>query len=124
MMDKVDMSLDDIIKQTKEFRIAGRRGRGGPRGGSFQRRGGRGNPRGSGFGGGAMRNRRGSFGAQRSPYSRVIKFYVRCASSSYFPFVGSIPGHLFGQEYCNILSRIYKNGSLYYKSLSVLFIMF
>lgn len=70
MMDKVDMSLDDIIKQTKEFRIAGRRGRGGPRGGSFQRRGGRGNSRGSGFGGGAMRNRRGSFGTQRSPYSR------------------------------------------------------
>lgn len=85
MMDKVDMSLDDIIKQTKEFGIVGRRGRGGPRGGSFQRRGGRGNSRGSGFGGGPMRNRRGSFGAQRSPYSRVIKFYVPFVSSRYFP---------------------------------------
>lgn len=72
MMDKVEMSLDDIIKQNKG---SGRRGRGSSQRGNFQRRG-RGNSRagagfgGGGGGGGAIRNRR-NFAGQRSPYSRV-----------------------------------------------------
>ncbi|XP_014262381.1 THO complex subunit 4 [Cimex lectularius] len=42
MVDKVDMSLDDIIKQNKQFKFPSKRGRGGgatPRKGGFQRRG-------------------------------------------------------------------------------------
>ncbi|XP_075220034.1 RNA and export factor binding protein 1 isoform X2 [Lycorma delicatula] len=73
MADKVEMSLDDIIKQNKEFRnVGGRRGRGSQRGVSYQRRGGRGlrnSSFGSGGGGGPLRNRRGNF-TSRSPYSR------------------------------------------------------
>jgi len=69
MVDKIEMSLDDIIKSSKQARgPAGRRGRGGQRGSSLSRRGGRGGSRGNL---GAMRNpRRGSI-SRSAPYSRV-----------------------------------------------------
>ncbi|PSN53253.1 THO complex subunit 4 [Blattella germanica] len=66
MVDKIEMSLDDIIKSSKQSRgPAGRRGRGGQRG--LQRRGGRGGPRGNL---GPVRSpRRGSI-SRSAPYSR------------------------------------------------------
>lgn len=69
MVDKIEMSLDDIIKSSKQARgPAGRRGRGGQRGSSLSRRGSRGGLRGSL---GAARNpRRGSI-SRSAPYSRV-----------------------------------------------------
>lgn len=69
MVDKIEMSLDDIIKSSKQARgPAGRRGRGGQRGSSLSRRGGRGGPRGNL---GAMRSpRRGNI-SRSAPYSRV-----------------------------------------------------
>jgi hypothetical protein len=69
MVDKIEMSLDDIIKSSKQARgPAGRRGRGAQRGSSLSRRGGRGGPRGNL---GPMRNpRRGSI-SRSAPYSRV-----------------------------------------------------
>ncbi|KAL1132230.1 hypothetical protein AAG570_010187 [Ranatra chinensis] len=69
------MSLDDIIKQSKQFKFPGKRGRGNAsRGGNFQRRGGSGgNSRGvSGGGsvGGPIRNRRNFGGMRSTPYQR------------------------------------------------------
>lgn len=68
MVDKIEMSLDDIIRSSKQARgPAGRRGRGGQRGSSLPRRGGRGGSRGNL---GAMRSpRRGSI-SRSAPYSR------------------------------------------------------
>ncbi|MGH0149867.1 UNVERIFIED_CONTAM: hypothetical protein FKN15_025214 [Acipenser sinensis] len=82
MADKMDMSLDDIIKQNRQ-RGGGRGGRGGGRGGSGGGRGaGAGRLGGSGFGGrggggggsGPMRSRQNLSRGRSSrptPYSRV-----------------------------------------------------
>jgi hypothetical protein len=69
MVDKIEMSLDDIIKSSKQARgPAGRRGRGGQRGSGLSRRGSRGGLRGNL---GSIRNpRRGSI-SRSAPYSRV-----------------------------------------------------
>jgi hypothetical protein len=69
MVDKIEMSLDDIIKSSKQARgPAGRRGRGGQRGSSLSRRGTRGGLRGSL--GAARNSRRGNI-SRSAPYSRV-----------------------------------------------------
>ncbi|XP_047428223.1 THO complex subunit 4 [Mugil cephalus] len=80
MTDKMDMSLDDIIKQNRQQRGGGRGGRGRGRGGSGGGRGGGGPGRlgaGGGFGGrgggsGPMRNRQNLSRARGrpTPYSR------------------------------------------------------
>jgi len=73
MVDKVEMSLDDIIKQSKQFKFPNRRGRGsggGGRGSGVQRRGSsqRASQRG---GGGPLRRRSGGFPTSRAlPYQR------------------------------------------------------
>lgn len=72
MVDKIDMSLDDIIKSSKSKRGGARRGRGGTRAGG-QRRGGasfRGNTRQNATGGGVMRGRNRG-GIARPAYTRV-----------------------------------------------------
>ncbi|GLV32302.1 RNA and export factor binding protein 1 [Carabus blaptoides fortunei] len=71
MVDKIDMSLDDIIKSSKSKRGGVRRGRGGTRAGG-QRRGGasfRGNTRQNATGGGVMRGRNRG-GIARPAYTR------------------------------------------------------
>ncbi len=69
MVDKIEMSLDDIIKSSKQTRgPAGRRGRGGQRGSGLSRRGSRGSLRGNLS---VLRSpRRGSI-SRSTPYSRV-----------------------------------------------------
>ncbi len=67
MTDKIDMSLDDIIKMNKQSRGRGGRGRGGGRGGSRGRGGGRGSSR----GGSAGPMRRGRGRGRTAPYSKV-----------------------------------------------------
>lgn len=70
MVDKIEMSLDDIIKQTKGSRArgGGRRGRGA---GNSPRRGARRSQR---VGGGVMRGRnRGGIARSSLPYTRVRK---------------------------------------------------
>ncbi|XP_050310806.1 THO complex subunit 4 [Anthonomus grandis grandis] len=68
MVDKIEMSLEDIIKTSKQGRGRGRRGgnRGGNRGGQRQQRGGGSNFRRGGGGGGAVRGGRGRGGISRS----------------------------------------------------------
>lgn len=81
MVDKMDMSLDDIIKQNRQQRGGGRgggrgRGRGGSSGGrGTGRLGGGGGFGGRGGGSGPMRNRQNLNRARGrpTPYSRVWK---------------------------------------------------
>lgn len=81
MTDKMDMSLDDIIKQNRQQRGGGRGGRGRGRGGPGARGGGGAGRLGGGSGGfggrgggsGPMRNRQNMNRARSrpTPYSRV-----------------------------------------------------
>lgn len=90
MVDKIEMSLDDIIKQTKGARVrgggGGRRGRGA---GSSPRRGARRTQR---TGGGVMRGRnRGGITRASLPYTRVrilpyyyIPLVCRCCFDAHY----------------------------------------
>lgn len=82
MVDKIEMSLDDIIKQTKGSRVrgggGGRRGRGA---GGSPRRGARRSQR---TGTGVMRGRnRGGIARSTLPYTRVSKFQLIPSSNDY-----------------------------------------
>lgn len=93
MVDKIEMSLDDIIKQTKGSRARGgnRRGRGT---GNSPRRGAR---RAQRVGGGVMRGRnRGGIARSSLPYTRVRKRYEHVSSS--FPLL-NLPGICSGHAY-------------------------
>jgi hypothetical protein len=69
MVDKIEMSLDDIIKQTKGSRTRGNGARRGRGAGTAPRRGARRTPR---TGGGIMRGRnRGGIARNSLPYTRV-----------------------------------------------------
>lgn len=68
MADKVDLSLDDIIKQNKSAYGRGR-GRGGSRGGATAGRSPRG---GRGAGNGPMRNKNSAQSNRSAPYAKVI----------------------------------------------------
>lgn len=74
MVDKIDMSLDDIIKSSKNKRGTARRGRGVARQGGQRRGGGsfRGTNR-SGTGGSVMRGRNRG-GITRSTFTRVRNY--------------------------------------------------
>lgn len=82
MVDKIEMSLDDIIKQTKGSRVrgggGGRRGRGA---GGSPRRGARRSQR---PGSGVMRGRnRGGIARSTLPYTRVSKIRLNPSSDDY-----------------------------------------
>lgn len=68
MMDKIEMSLDDIIKSNKSSKLKPRRG-GGKVGGGFKRNANI-SPKKKQFGGGVVKGR-GRGGITRSKYTRV-----------------------------------------------------
>lgn len=88
MVDKIEMSLDDIIKQTRGNRTRG--GGGGRRGrgiGNSPRRGTRRTQR---IGGGVMRGRnRGGITRNSLPYTRVSAYYISIKSFKSEPFLFS-----------------------------------
>lgn len=85
MVDKIEMSLDEIIKQTKGVRVRGGGGRRGRGAGSSPRRGARRTQR---PGGGVMRGRnRGGITRASLPYTRVRTLRHRHVPSDYrMPF--------------------------------------
>ena len=74
MADKLDLSLDEIIKMSKKGKGGGRGGRGGQRGGRGRGSGGRGRGGGRGFGGvqrGGVQKRSNRGGNRPPAYTRV-----------------------------------------------------